>query len=79
MNINRFIEPGKYFRCCPEFPLADQDILILVAQNLNPQDILSISITDWIGTATGINPFHGFGFYECPLFVHATGKEKTWT
>lgn len=78
-HINRFIEPGKYFRCCPEFPLADQDILNLVVQNLNPQDILSISIPDWIGTATGINPFHEFGFYESPLFVHATGKAKTWT
>lgn len=77
--INRFIEPGKYFRCCPEFPLADQDILNLVVQNLNPHEVLSIAIPDWLGTATGINPFHEFGFYESPLFVHATGKEKTWT
>jgi len=77
--IHEFIEPGKYFRCCPEFPLADQDILNVVIQNIPPEKVLSIAIPDWIGTATKFNPFHEFGFYETPLFVHATGKLKTWT
>lgn len=77
--IHEYIEPGKYFRCCPEFPLADQDILNLVVQNIPADKILSIAIPDWIGTATMFNPFHEFGFYETPLFAHATGKLKTWT
>lgn len=76
--IHEFIEPGKYFRCCPEFPLADQDILNVVIQNISSDKVMSIAIPDWIGTATSINPFHEFGFFEEPLFVHATGKQKTW-
>lgn len=77
--IHEYIEPGKYFRCCPEFPLADQDILNVVVQNISSDKILSIAIPDWKGTATMFNPFHEFGFYESSLFVHATGKQKTWT
>mgnify|MGYP006090601059 CR=1 FL=1 len=77
--IHEYIEPGKYFRCCPEFPLADQDILNAVVQNIPPEKILSIAIPDWLGTATMFNPFHEFGFHDKALFVHATGKLKTWT
>ena len=77
--IHEYIEPGKYFRCCPEFPLADQDILNLVVQNIPSDKVLSIAIPDWVGTATAFNPFHEFGFYDKALFVHATGKHKTWT
>ena len=77
--IHEYIEPGKYFRCCPEFPLADQDILNVVVQNIPSDKVLSIAIPDWVGTATAFNPFHEFGFYDKALFVHATGKHKTWT
>ncbi|MCB0538917.1 MAG: hypothetical protein KDE33_15495 [Bacteroidetes bacterium] len=76
--INDFIEPGKYFKCCYEFPLADQDILNLVLQNMETDEILSFGFPDWIGTATSINPFHEYGFFEKPLFVHATGGSKSW-
>lgn len=76
--INKYIEPGKYFKCCYEFPLADQDILNLVLQNIETDEILSFGFPDWVGTATSINPFHEYGFFEKPLFVHATGGSKSW-
>lgn len=76
--INKFIEPGKYFNAHPAFLLADQDILNAILQHLPAKEFISIGMPDWIGTATGINPFHPFGSQLEPMFTHATGKEKTW-
>ncbi len=77
-SIHQYIEPGRYFQACPEFPLADQDVLNAVLQNVPQENISCINLSDWKGTATSINPFHEFMFWDKPLFVHATGKLKTW-
>ena len=77
-HIRNFIEPGKFFRATPEFPLVDQDILNMILQNIPEHKLFTISMPDWIGTATSNSPFHEYSFFQPPLFVHATGLHKTW-
>lgn len=77
-TINRFIEEGKYFNAHPCFPLADQDILNAIVQHWPQEKVATVGIPDWIGTAVSVNPFHPWGSHPETLFVHATGKQKTW-
>jgi hypothetical protein len=77
-RIHKYLEPNKFLRTSENFPWADQDILNMNVQHLPEEKIFSIAMPDWVGTGTSINSFFPCGYFSKPLFVHATGKLKTW-
>jgi lipopolysaccharide biosynthesis glycosyltransferase len=77
-SIHKYLEPGKYLQASANFPWADQDILNMTIQHMPEEKILAIAMPDWVGTATVSNAFFPCGQFSKPLFIHATGKLKTW-
>lgn len=61
----------------PDFPMADQDTLNAVLQDVDVPTV-GLGPPDVWAAASPLNPFLHIGTFDPPAILHCTGKQKPW-